>query len=119
MPGREEGLGRCYPLRRAMLVTQLHARGVWDGAAIVHTNHCMLGKGVTAIEVRRAEDTLAMHVQTQFFEGFPPHRLPEALPLLKPPGDTLPLSGSHVLGGRTLQQKVLTIRVAPDQRTDH
>src|SRR5207249_3740722 len=99
IPCREEGLGlgRCYPLCRAMLVTQLHACGVWNGAAIVYPNHFMLGKRIAAVEVRRAEDALDVHVQTQLFEGFPPHRLPEALSLLKSPGDALPLPSREVL----------------------
>jgi hypothetical protein len=64
MPGRKEGLGLfCgHPLIRAMLVTQSHARCTGDRAAIMHTNDFILGERVTAIEMRRPEDKLDLHV---------------------------------------------------------
>jgi len=84
MPGRKEGLGlfRGHPLIRAIPVTQSHARGTGDRAAIIYTNDFILGERVTALEMRRPEDELDVHVQTQLFEGFPPHRLQKALALL-------------------------------------
>src|SRR5262245_52739081 len=99
MPGRQEGLGlfHGHPLIRAMLVTQSHARCIGDRAAIMHTDHFMLGERVTAIEMRRPEAKLDLHLQIQLFEGFPLHRLPKALALLESTGDTLPLPDSEVL----------------------
>jgi hypothetical protein len=121
MPGREEGLGlfRGHPLIRAMLVTQSHARCTGDRAAIIYTNDFILGARVTAIEMRRPEAELDVHVQTQLFEGFPPHRLHKALTLLKSTGDTLPLPGSKVLCCRPLKQEVLAIRLPPDEHSNH
>jgi hypothetical protein len=101
-----------------MLITQLHASCVWDGAAIVSPDHFILGERVTAIEVRRSEDKLDLHFHAQLFEGLPPHGLQKALPLLKSTGDTLPLPGPDVLCLRTLQQ-VLAISLTPKQYTNH
>src|SRR5687767_8199227 len=100
MPGREEGLGlfHSYPLIRAMLVTPLHAHCAVDGAAIVHTDHFILGECGAAVEVCRPKDKFNVHFQTKLFECFPPYRLLKALTLLKATGDTLPLPSSDVLG---------------------
>jgi len=85
----------------------------------MHTNDFILGERVTAIEMRRPEDKLDLHVQTQLLEGFPPHPLHKALALLKSTGDTLPLPGSEVLCCRPLKQEVLAIRLPPDEHTNH
>jgi hypothetical protein len=72
-----------------MLVTQLHARCVWDGTAIMHPDHFIVGVHGTAIEVRRPENKFDVHFHTKLFKCLPPHRLYKAFPLLKATGDTL------------------------------
>ena len=76
-----------------MLLTQLKARPIAHGASESYTDHLVLWRGFTAIEVCGLEKTFNAHFKAQLLKRLPLQGIYEALALLETTGAGLPLTG--------------------------